>query len=157
VYFLEKYLLALKCLLAASSLSASHPTVHEQIVRFQKAINAPSIADTIIPKILELIKEEFTLFPKDTSLEAFNEKYATEHKDSAKAILAVSRTRQFLSPSEKNAKDVVDILGLPSTSLEEGREGLELLREWNSKEVDGYAEKAAKKWPEAAGFKSNTA
>jgi len=153
----EKYLLALKCLLAASSLSPSHPTLHEQIVRFQKAITTPSIAETITPKILDLIKEEFVLFPKDTSLEAFNERYASEHKGAAREIIAVLRVRQLLSPGDKNAKDLVSILELPSTTLEEGREGLELLREWGSGEVDRYADKATKKWPKASGFKSNAA
>jgi len=150
----QKYLLALKCLLAASALNPKHPTLHYQIIRFQKAITTPSVTESIPPQILDLIQEQFVpdVFPKDTTLEAFNEKYAAEHKDSAKAVLAVLRTRQFLSPSEKNAKDVVGILELPGTTLEDGREGLALLKEWGGAEVGGYAEKAAKKWPEASGL-----
>lgn len=155
--FTEKYLLALKCLLASSSLSPAHPTVHEQTIRFQQAITTPSITSSITPKTFDLIKELFTLFPSDTSLEAFNEQYASEHKDSAREVLSVLRVRQLLAPSEKNAKDVVGILDLESVTLEEGREGLELLKEWGSKEVEGYGVNAAGKWPEASGFKSSTA
>lgn len=150
----QKYLLAFKCLLAASSLGPSHPRVHEQIIRFQHAISTPSITDSIPPKSLIIIKEEFTFFPKDKSLEAFNEKFMTEHKDNARDVLAVLRARQLLAPGdvEKNAKGVVGILDLPNVTFSEGREGLELLKEWNSKEAAVFGQRAAKKWPEASGF-----
>lgn len=145
--------MALKCLLASASLSPFHPILHEQIIRFQKSISTPLITESIAPQVLEIIKEQFTLFPANTSLEAFNEKYAAEHKDGAREVLAVLRVRKLLGSSEeKIAKDVGGILELESVSLEEGMEGLDVLKQWGSAEVGGYKERAVKKWPNATVF-----
>lgn len=58
---IEKYLLALKCLLAASAIDSSDLTVKEQISRFNKGLEAKS---TSLPeKVLEAIKEEAKKLP----------------------------------------------------------------------------------------------
>lgn len=99
---------------------------------------------------MEIIKEEFTLFPVGITLEEFNEKYAKEHKG-AKEVLAVARVRKSLG-KEGVEKYVVGVLEIEGVGLEEGREGLELLRKWGSADVASYVEKASKKWPGATGF-----
>ncbi|CZT48074.1 probable NMDA receptor-regulated protein 1 [Rhynchosporium secalis] len=53
----KKYLLALKCLLAASSLDKESSTVEEQASRFKAAIDKDS--DSISPKAKEIITSEF--------------------------------------------------------------------------------------------------
>lgn len=47
--FLGKYLLALKCLLAAQKLSPEDPVVHEQIIKFQlfRMCLAPPASDKV--------------------------------------------------------------------------------------------------------------
>tara|TARA_R110002060_G_scaffold4717_2_gene7359 strand:+ start:114 stop:305 length:192 start_codon:yes stop_codon:yes gene_type:complete len=54
---LEKYLLALKCLLAASALDKGNTTVKEQTSRFKAALDTDS--ESISPKAKEVIKSEF--------------------------------------------------------------------------------------------------
>ncbi|KFY43335.1 hypothetical protein V495_03997 [Pseudogymnoascus sp. VKM F-4514 (FW-929)] len=62
VYFRrEKYLLALKCLLAASAIDSSNSTVKEQIARFKKGLEAKSAS--LPAKVLEAIKEEAKKLP----------------------------------------------------------------------------------------------
>merc|ERR1711939_1076550 len=53
----KKYLLALKCLLAASALDKGNTTVKEQTSRFKAALDTDS--ESISPKAKEVIKSEF--------------------------------------------------------------------------------------------------
>lgn len=53
----EKYLLALKCLIAASSLDKENESVKEQKTRFKKVVE--SELEGVDAKVVELIKEEF--------------------------------------------------------------------------------------------------
>jgi N-alpha-acetyltransferase 15/16, NatA auxiliary subunit len=57
----EKYLLALKCLLAASDIDSSNSTVREQIFRFSKALDEKSAS--LPAQVLEAIKEEAKKLP----------------------------------------------------------------------------------------------
>ena len=149
-------MLALKCLLAAVMLDKEHSKVHEQIARFKLAIDSEfeSAESTISPKAKEIIKSEFNLLPSSTSLTKFNDDYLAKHKDCARRTLSALAVRKLISPdsASKCEKDVVAILKLPSITVEEAQEGLNLLQSWKSSGVDTYKSSASSKWPKATIF-----
>jgi peptide alpha-N-acetyltransferase len=128
----KKYLLALKCLLAAAALDTEHPAVHEQTIRLKQAISSPS--EIIASKSAEVIKSEFTLLPASADLSKFNDEFLFKHKDSAQHVMSVMRARRSLSPDSSSncEKDIAGILDLPNITFEEAMEGLELLSSWRS-------------------------
>ncbi|KAH8598967.1 NMDA receptor-regulated protein 1-domain-containing protein [Bisporella sp. PMI_857] len=148
----KKYLLALKSLLAAAALDKEHPKVHEQIVRYRLAIDEDS--KEILPQSLETIKSEFHLLPSSVDISKFNEEYLSKHKGSAKHTLYALSVRRLLSSGKSSdvEKSIVGILKLPSITLEEAAEGLELLKTWKSSEVDAYRSSATAKWPKTSLF-----
>ena len=150
----EKYLLALKCLLAAAALDKEHPKVHEQTIRFKLAIDEDS--ETLPPQSAEIIASEFTLLPASAKLAELNDEYLSKHNDSAQSTFSALTIRKLLSPSSATdaVKGVTAVLALPSITFEEAKDGLELLKSWNSAEVASYRASAAKKWPEASVFAS---
>jgi peptide alpha-N-acetyltransferase len=150
--YAEKYLLALKCLLAAAALDREHPKVHEQIIRFKQIIDKD--AETLAPQTAEIIKSEFTLLPASTSLSQYNDEYLSKHKDSARHTLSASRVHKLLSPDSaaRYEKDAANVIKLPSITMDEAKEALDLLRSWNSSEADGFRTSAAAKWPNATAF-----
>lgn len=149
-----KFLLALRCLLAASKLDPEHPMVHEHMVRFKLAMDAASTS--LSPKTAEVIKAEFTLLPESTDLANFNAEFLSKHKDSARHILAVERVRKLLPnhDQKKSEADVLAILALPGITLSEATDGLDVLSSWNSN-TESYRSKAHSKWPEATIFEKN--
>ena len=148
----EKYLLALKCLLAAWTLNKEHSKVHEQLIRFKQAIDQDS--ETLAPQAAEIIKSEFTLLPASKSLLQYNEDYLSRNKDCARRTLSALKVRKLLSPQSAVSckKDAVDVIKLPSITIEEAKEALELLRSWNSSDIDSIRSQAAAKWPRATAF-----
>ena len=146
--------MALKCLLAAAVLDRDHPKLHEQIIRFKVAIDndLASLPD----QIQSIITSEFTLIPESVSLPKYNEDFLAKHKDSATHTLSVLRVWRLLSPesSSQCEKAAVSTLELPSITMEEAKEALELLKSWRSDQVESFRSKAASKWMEATVFKS---
>jgi N-alpha-acetyltransferase 15/16, NatA auxiliary subunit len=149
---IEKYLLALKCLLAAWALDKEHSKVHEQLIRFKQAIDQD--AETLAPQTAQIIKSEFTLLPASTSLSQYNDDYLSRNKDCARRTLSALKARKLLSPQSAVSckKDAVDVIKLPSITMEEAKEALELLRSWNSSDIDSFRSQAAAKWPRATAF-----
>ncbi|TKA75209.1 hypothetical protein B0A49_02407 [Cryomyces minteri] len=152
----EKYLLALKCLLAASSVEPSNPTLHEQTIRFRRTLDARPTP--LPPKVSEVINSTFTLLPASTSLIAHNDAYLSKHAHSASAVQAGLRVRKLLDAATQpqNEKDLIATLELSGATLEEAKAGLALLGDWSSaQEVKkAYLEAAGKRWPEATAFKA---
>jgi hypothetical protein len=150
----EKYLLALRCLLAADGLDKEHPKVHEQIVRFKLAIDK-NLGD-VPPTSADIIKSEFTLLPTSVSLTNYNDDFLAKSKDSATNTLSGLRVRMLLSPelSSSIEKAVTAILTLPSVTLAEAKEALELLKSWSSSEAPSFQKNAAAKWPKSSVFGS---
>ncbi|RDW71923.1 putative NMDA receptor-regulated protein 1 [Coleophoma crateriformis] len=143
----KKYILALRCLLAAASIDAEHPKVHEHIVRFKQAIDTD--AESINSTSAEIIKSEFTLIPASKSLAEYNDEYLSSHKSSANSILSALRVRKLLDPASSPDKDVEGVLALPELTLETAMSALELLKTWKSPEVESFQSSAAAKWPKA--------
>ncbi|KAF8865474.1 N-terminal acetyltransferase A, auxiliary subunit [Acephala macrosclerotiorum] len=148
----RKYLLALKCLLAASALDKEHSKVHGQVVRFKLALDKDS--DVLPPKSAEVVKSEFTLLPASVDLSKYNDEYLAKHKDCARRTLLALKVRKLLKPDSPLAveRDVAAVVNLPTITMEEAIEALELLALWKSSELDGYRTKAAAKWPKATIF-----
>lgn len=152
----EKYLLALKCLLAAAALDGEHPEVHEQIIRFKQAVDSDS--ETVNPRTAEIIKSEFCLFPAETTLSKYNDEYLTRHKNCARCTLSALRVRKSLSPESLPSceKDVAAVLKLSNITLEEAVDALELLRLWRSNELGSFRLTASAKWPHASVFQASS-
>jgi hypothetical protein len=148
----EKYLLALKCLLAASALDKDHSKVHEQVVRFKLAIDQD--AEKLSPQAAEIIKSEFTLLPASASLAQYNDEYLARNKDCARRTLSALKARKLLSPDTAASlqNDAANVIKIPSITLEEAEEAFELLRSWNSSNIDSFRSQAATKWPKARAF-----
>lgn len=147
-----KYLLALKCLLAASALDKEHSEVHEQVVRFKLALDKDS--EILPPMSAQVVKSEFTLLPTSVDLPKHNDEYLAKHKDCARQTLSALKVRKLLKPDSVSAveKDVAAVVNLPTITMEEAIEALELLTLWKSSEVDRYRIKAGAKWPKATIF-----
>jgi peptide alpha-N-acetyltransferase len=152
----EKYLLALKCLLAASVLDKEHSKVHEQTIRFKLALdeNIKGLPTTSA----EVIKTEFTLLPIPVNLAQYNDDYLSKHKDCARRTLSALKVRRMLSPNSAPSieRDAVAILNLPDITFEEAKEGLVVLNAWKSSEAETFRKIAATKWPKATVFKTST-
>ncbi|KAG9244925.1 tetratricopeptide [Calycina marina] len=149
--FSEKYLLALKCLIAASALDREHPKIHEQIVRFKLAIDEDS--KTLPSQSQDAIKSEFTLLSgSDTT--AFNNAYLSKNKDNIKATISGFKVRRTLSPKSASEveKSIVKLVNGDFITFDEAKEGLELLKSWKSGQAEAFKASAADKWPKALAF-----
>ena len=151
----EKFLPALKCLLAAAALDKEHSRVHEQTVRFKLAID--ETGEELNPKTAEIIKSEFTLIPASTPLAKFNDDYVSRHKDCVRRTVSGLKVRKLLSPELASSyeKDIAAVVSMPSITFEEAKEVLELLRSWKSPEAEGFRSKATAKWPKATIFEES--
>lgn len=153
---LEKYLLALRCLLAAQSISPSNPVTHEQLIRLSHTLaNLPS---PLSPKVSQVINAELaTILPKDVDLGAFNSKFLAQHSSRANYVHSFLHARQYLDPhmQEQNQKDLLGTLGLEEISLQDACVGLEILKKWEVGPAvrEEYTATAHERWPEASAFK----
>ncbi|KAI9656742.1 MAG: hypothetical protein M1821_003381 [Bathelium mastoideum] len=150
----KKYLLALKCLLAASSIDSANPTLHEQTVRFRQAIS--SLPEPLPEPISSIIEKNFTLLPKSTDLATFNENFLSQHKDSPRHLHAYLKVRQLLDPKSQadGEAQLHKTLEMEDIEIEDAIGGLSLLHQWNSSpEVKkAYLDAARKRWSEASVF-----
>lgn len=158
--FLEKFLLALRCLLAAHSISPSNPTTHLHVIRFCHGLRA--ISSPLSPHVLRVVTAELTpIIPFDQPLSLFNSEFLVRHSSSASHVHAFLRARHLLDASSaeaQNKKDLINTLQFNDISLPEATAGLELLRELGVKE-DGreeYKAIARKRWLDANAFESRT-
>lgn len=149
---IEKYLLALKCLLAAAALDKSHPKVHEQSIRFKVAIDADS--SSLKPQTQSVIKSTFNLLPSSVDLNKHNDEYLSSNKSNVKATVAGLTVRRLLKPEQKESvdKDVIKVLEIEGVTLTEAEDVLEILKRWRSAEVESFKKSASAKWPNATSF-----
>lgn len=150
---LDKLVQALRCLLDASKIDASHPQVHELSIRFKLAFEAAS--SSLSPKVAEAIKAEFNILPESVDLRQYNKTYLSEHKDSPLHVHAALRATKYLGnlDEQKAEQAVLETLESPRITLEEALEGLELLTALGCKTAS-YREEAHSKWPEATTFEA---
>ncbi|ROV86969.1 hypothetical protein VSDG_10077 [Cytospora chrysosperma] len=147
----KKYVLALRCVKAALALDAENPKAHEQAVRLRHGLNKD--LETLPPKVVELIKAEFTEVPASADLATLNREFRERHRTSAQHVLASIRAQEGLGEDRsKLSKEVVGLLELEGIQLEDARDAQEVLKSWNSGELDGFKKAAAQKWPESSTF-----
>ena len=153
----EKYIPALKCLLAAHQLNPYHPKCHEQGGRFKLVLD--DLSEPLPTKVKEVIDSRYLSRLSPKSLEKCNEEYLESHKNSAPHIQSVVRFRNVVKPGaeetkSKCANDLQGTLELESVSLPEGIDGLNLLDEiqLGAEARETYLQAAQKKWPEASVF-----
>lgn len=146
----------MKCLLAASALDKEHSQVHGQVIRFKLAIDQDR--EALAPKTAEIIKSEFKLLPASTNLTLYNDEYLARHADCARRTVSALKIRRLLSPDKATScqEDTANVINLPSITMEEAKETLELLRSWNSSVIDSFRSKAAAKWPRATVFTASS-
>ncbi|KAL4977551.1 NMDA receptor-regulated protein 1-domain-containing protein [Aspergillus desertorum] len=153
-----KYVLALKCLAAAHSIDASHPTLHVQLLQFRQALN--KLSEPLPPQVAEAVDAEFeALLPKTQNLDEWNRSFLSAHEDSIPHKHAYLTCQQLLKPESKseNERELTATLDASIVSLETALAGLDLLGEWGSDQATktAYAEKASSKWPESTAFRLN--
>ncbi|KAK0262867.1 hypothetical protein B0A54_09017 [Friedmanniomyces endolithicus] len=156
----KKYLPALKCLLAISSIDPEHPKCHEQGCRLRLALE--KLDEPLPEKARQVVDSKFLrITASKGSIEEENEEYLAKHKASALHVQGVVRVRHALHPDgsgevkEKSAKDLQHTLDSGSTTLVQAEEGLLVLSEVveaDGKAKEAYVAKARERWPEATVF-----
>ncbi|KAF2431112.1 N-terminal acetyltransferase catalytic subunit [Tothia fuscella] len=146
-----KYLLALKCLIAAHSIDSQQAKLHEQLLRFSQTIH--SLTEPLPPKVKQVLDANSNIIPEFSSLTNFNDAYLSKHKDCARRTQSGLSARRAIgqSPQSDIEKNLVKALDIEGITLKEALEGLELLKAWKS-DTKAYVEKAKKVWPEASAF-----
>jgi peptide alpha-N-acetyltransferase len=151
----DKHLLAVKCLSAAHAIDPSNPTLHLQLLRFRKALDA--LSEPLPEQAAEAVNAEFEkLLPKSQKLEEWNESYLSSNKGSVAHVQTALSGRQLLKPESKSQceKELLATLDAPEITIDEAAIALDLLNKWGSDKTT-YAEKASKKWPESSVFRLN--
>ncbi|RPB00104.1 N-terminal acetyltransferase A, auxiliary subunit [Choiromyces venosus 120613-1] len=150
----KKWLLALKCLIAAREIEKENPVVHEQTIRFRRAVDSLAEEDVKEPSREVLTAELETILPKETDLKSYNEEFLNSHKDSPQHVRGALRARHLLSPEDANiAGELANTLSLAHLSLKEAIEGQTLLKDLKADNKD-YNQKASEKFPDAAAFQT---
>ncbi|GKT99175.1 acetyltransferase [Fusarium langsethiae] len=140
----KKYVLALRCLTAASALDPKSPRVHEHTVAFAQLLK--TVTD-IEPKVLEVLKAEFNAVDASTNLAKFNDEFLAANKDSPRHVLSAVKVQKLLGQDKtKSEAGVAGILDIPGATYEDAIEGLEVLKSWRSSQ-ESYKKAAQQKFP----------
>ncbi|KAL6921637.1 hypothetical protein ACHAP8_011514 [Fusarium lateritium] len=140
----KKYVLALRCLTAASALDPKSPRVHEHTVAFAQLLKT---ATDIEPKVFDVLKAEFNIVDPSTDLVKFNDEFLTVNKDSPRHVLSAVKVQKLLGQDKtKSEEGVCSILDIPSATYEDAIEGLEVLKSWRSSQ-ESYKKAAQQKFP----------
>ena len=144
--FAGKYVLALRCLKAATAIARDSPRVHEQAVALRHALNQ---ATDLPPKAVEVLKEGFKSIDSSTDLKKYNDEFQAKNKNSPAHVLAAIRTKKMLGEDGKKCdKEVTGLLDIPSVTFTDAIDALETLKCWWSAEVEAFRKAALTKWPE---------
>lgn len=150
-----KYLLALKCILAAHSIDPSHPTLHAQMARFRRTVD--NLPEPLPPNVSEVIAADFDpLLPKTQDLTSWNNAFLDAHNDNPAHVQSALSVRQLLASGSKadNEKGLLSTIDFQAASLENALAGLSLLDDWGSSQdtKTTYMTQANKRWKEASAF-----
>lgn len=144
--FTEKYVLALKCLKAATAIDAECPRVHEQSIALAHALKS---ASDLPPKALEAIKAEFTAFDANADLHKINDSFRAKHAGSPLHILASLKAARILGQDKaSNDKELLSLLNLKETNADDALEIVKQMASIRSSEVENFRKAATAKWPE---------
>lgn len=151
----EKYLLALRSLLAQHALGPTNPTLHYQSTMLRDTL--AHLPEPLSDKVSQIIDAEFSPhLPPSIDLYKHNQEFLQRHHDSAPHVQAALQTRHKLKPETKdeNCKDVIRTLALEGATLEDADRGLRILNEWRADKRyrDDYKDAARARWPECSRF-----
>ncbi|KAM0295085.1 hypothetical protein HYE67_010616 [Fusarium culmorum] len=139
----KKYVLALRCLTAASALDPKSPRVHEHTVAFAQLLKT---ATDIEPKVLEVLKAEYSAVDPSADLVKFNDEFLAANKDSPRHVLSAIKVQKLLGQDKtKSEEGVAGILEIPGATYEDAIEGLEVLKSWRSSQ-ESYKKAAQQKF-----------
>ncbi|CAF3438834.1 hypothetical protein SNK03_003181 [Fusarium graminearum] len=139
----KKYVLALRCLTAASALDPKSPRVHEHTVAFAQLLKT---ATDIEPKVLEVLKAEYSAVDPSADLVKFNDEFLAANKDSPRHVLSAIKVQKLLGQDKtKSEEGVAGILDIPGATYEDAIEGLEVLKSWRSSQ-ESYKKAAQQKF-----------
>ncbi|EKJ69489.1 hypothetical protein NXS19_003461 [Fusarium pseudograminearum] len=139
----KKYVLALRCLTAASALDPKSPRVHEHNVAFAQLLKTTT---DIEPKVLEVLKAEYSAVDPSADLVKFNDEFLAANKDSPRHVLSAIKVQKLLGQDKtKSEEGVAGILDIPGATYEDAIEGLEVLKSWRSSQ-EPYKKAAQQKF-----------
>lgn len=141
----EKYVLALRCLKAASAIDPDSPKVHEQVVALRVTLNG---ASDLTAKVSEVLESEFTMIDASADLAKFNEEFEVKHKGSARHALSAIKAKKLLGKDQgKCEKELAELIKLQDIGFDDAVEVLETLRSWRGSGADEFRKAAQAKWP----------
>lgn len=156
-FIIGKYLPALKCLLATQQLAPGSAAVHYQGSQLKLALKP--MPEDIPAQAKEVLESELlSKHGGDQDIAKHNEQYREKHKDSPEHVQAAVRVRKYLDPEGKNVdksvQDLVATLQNGNVTLEQARQGLQVLQDVGAgaEAREKYAGAARKRWPEATAF-----
>jgi hypothetical protein len=110
------------------------------------------------PKVSAVIKSSSSFVPASADLKKTNDSFLSSNKSSVQHIFSGLRARTLLDPSSgtQNAKDLSAITNLPSLTLQNATEALDIFKTWKADKtiVKAYREAVHKRFPEATVFKA---
>lgn len=147
--------------MAAQKLQSDYPKCHELGCRFKLALDTNNALQSLPENVQKIIQEQYLSNLSSKSLEDCNEEYLTQHRESAPHIHSVVRFRQALKPNDestktKAVKNLQTTLTLPSITLHDAQEGLQVLKDVGVSETErkSYVDQALKRFPEATVLKA---
>ncbi|KAI1946841.1 hypothetical protein LOZ57_003611 [Ophidiomyces ophidiicola] len=154
----KKYLLALKCLLAAHAIEPSSPALHIQLAKFRKTLN--SLSEPLPSEVQEILSSEFeAILPASQDLSAWNDTYLSNNSSSMSHVHAALTVRRLVDPekSAQTEKDLAASIDSDVASMESALAGLHLLDDWRSgsETKSLYIDQAHKRWKEASMFQQS--
>lgn len=128
----EKYLPALKCLLAAQQLDADHPKVHSQGIRLKLALEG--LSEPLPSATKEVVEASYLSQLSPADFASRNDEYAASHAHSAPHLHEIARVRHLLAPDSadtksKSAADLQAALAVHDSTLSDAQTGLEIVDE----------------------------
>lgn len=125
-----------------------------------------SVRSSLPENVRSVITSTFDIIPESTPLKAYNDSFLSRNSDSIPCTHAALRVRNFLAPESQsqNEQDLLQTLEAEDVTIEDAKEGLDILRAWKTKKggdgtesiMQEYKRKAQERWPKATIFDKET-
>lgn len=146
----QKYLLVLRSLKKALSISPGHPAVHTLLITFLKAIDTAKDLNSVVAHVIATERPSILTAP---TLSALNDAFLANNKDSLPHRLAVSKCNALLGGSSHSAGDVVAQTTITaSTRLEDIFATIEFLQSTSHPGLTDFKSRCHAKFPISPAF-----